>query len=242
MAVDKDDKRKRTEFDDALRGYYQDHDEVRPDELVDYRSLTAESVGSLVLGFLSVLTFISMLFVVFPLMGMVLGIIAIRKILNAPEALGGLGISSVGVALCFFISISGCCYQYYVSSYDIPAGYREIDFEFLAEDPRTGQIKPEVLLLAETTQRNEARIFIEGFMQPTRNMDNVTEFMIGATLDRSKFAPPKPSKTEFIRVKLTGGLTTSYRSTLVGVGGVLQVNPNPEPGGLVYRIDADFIR
>ncbi|MDR2642224.1 MAG: DUF4190 domain-containing protein [Planctomycetaceae bacterium] len=239
---DETDKRKRNEFDDALRGYYQDHDEVRPDELTDYKSLTAETVGSLILGILSILTFISVLFLIFPLMGMILGIIAIRKILNAPEVLSGLGIASAGVAISFIAAISGLYYQYYISSYEIPIGYREINFEFLAEDPRTGQINPEVLLLAESTQQNASRIFIEGFMQPTRNINNVTEFLIGATPERSKFAPPKPTKTEFIRVRLTGGLTTSYQSSLIGVGGILRVDTTPEPGELIYRIDADFIR
>jgi hypothetical protein len=98
------------------------------------------------------------------------------------------------------------------------------------------------LLLAESTQQNTSRIFIEGFMQPTRNIDNVTEFLIGATPERSRFAPPKPSKTEFVRVRLTGGLTTSYRNSLVGIGGILHVDRNPKPGELIYRIDADFIR
>ncbi|MDR1485466.1 MAG: hypothetical protein LBT09_11665 [Planctomycetaceae bacterium] len=240
--TDEKDTRKRNEFDDALRGYYQDHDEVRPDELTDYRSLNAETIGSLILGFLSALTFVSLLFIVFPIMGIVIGVIAIRKILNAPDVLGGLGISSAGVALCVIFTIAGLCYQYYISSYEIPIGYREINFEFLAEDPRTGQINPEVMLLAESTQQNDIRIFIEGFMQPTRNIDNVTEFLIGATPERSKFAPPKPTKTEFIRVKLTGGLITSYKSSLIGVGGILHVEPNPPPGELTYKIDADFIR
>ncbi|MDR2172227.1 MAG: hypothetical protein LBP59_18950 [Planctomycetaceae bacterium] len=240
--TDEKDNRSRNEFDDALRGYYHDHDEVRPDELTDYKSLTAETVGSLILGFLSILIFISILFLIFPVMGIVIGIIAIRKILNAPEALSGLGIASVGVALCVLFAIGGVYYQYSVNSYEIPMGYEEITFEFLAEDPRTGQIKPEIILLANATQQNESRIFIEGFMQPTRNMNNITEFLIGATPERSKFAPPKPTKTEFIKVRLTGDLTTSYRNSLVGVGGVLHVNLNPEPGELVYRIEADFIR
>ncbi|MDR2761345.1 MAG: hypothetical protein LBB88_01935 [Planctomycetaceae bacterium] len=240
--TDEKDKRKRNEFDDALRGYYQDHDEVRPDELTDYRSLASETVGALILGFLSALTFISILFVIFPLMGIIIGVIAIRKILNAPEVLSGLGISSVGVILCVVFAIGGLYYQYYVSSYEIPTNYREINFEFLAEDPRTGQINPEVLLLAKSTQEEGVRVFIEGFMQPTRNMNNVTEFLIGATPERSKFAPPKPTKTEFIKVKLTGELTTSYRSSLIGVGGILYVNTNPDSGELTYKIEADFIR
>jgi hypothetical protein len=241
MADDKNT-RNRNEFDDALRGYYHDHDEVRPDELTDYRSLGSETIGSLILGFLSALTFVSILFIIFPIMGIVIGIIAIRKILNAPEVLGGLGVSSVGVTLCSIFAIAGLYYQYYTSSYEIPIGYREINFEFLAENPQTGQIDPEVLILAETTQQNNARIFIEGFMQPTRHIDDVKEFLIGATPERSKFAPPKPTKTEFIRVRLTGELTTSYRSSLIGVGGILHVNTNPKSGELIYRIDADFIR
>jgi len=105
--TDSEKKRRRVEFDDALKGYSRDHDAVLPDENTDYKSLTAESVGSLILGFLSALTFVSMLFVIFPLMGIVLGVTAIRKILRATEVHEGLNIASAGVALSAVMMITG---------------------------------------------------------------------------------------------------------------------------------------
>ncbi|MGL4593948.1 MAG: hypothetical protein ACRCUY_04375 [Thermoguttaceae bacterium] len=237
----------RSQFDDALRGFYQDHDEVRPDENVDYRSLTAESVGSLILGFLSILTFVHPIFAVFPIIGIVLGVVAIRKILGASEVLGGIGISSSGVALCFLVGVSGICYQYYISSFSVPLGYVEIDFAMLAADPTTGRISPEVLALAtRTDERGQIipgpRVFIEGFMFPTRNMTAIDNFMLVPSLQHGPFGAVKRRETEMIDVKLSGGETVDYRTSPIRVGGLLSIKDDYKPGEVPYQINADIVR
>jgi hypothetical protein len=240
-------KRRRTEFDDALKGYYQDHDEVRPEENPDYRSLTAESVGSLVLGFLSILTFVSAIFVIFPIMGIVLGVIAIRKILRASQELGGLGISSAGVALSFVLAIAGVSYQLYADYYGTPLGYTVITFADLATDPKTGRIPDSVLVLTPhiDEQGNEnfgQPIFIEGYMFPTRQMTEITSFMLVPSVEQNKFGAATRNPTEMIDVSLRGDLKVPYRTSPVRVGGTLIVNQNPAPGETPYRIEADLLR
>lgn len=244
--INQEPKRRRTEFDDALKGYYQDHDEVRPDELTDYKSLTAESVGSLILGFLSSLTIIHWIFAIFPIMGIILGVTAIRKILKASEVLGGLGISTAGVALSVIFSVIGFSCLYYTSSYATPPGYTSIDFTVLAADPRTGRLPEQVIDLAKATQTQGQRVFIEGYMLPTRKMTEIDSFVLVPALEQSKFGALTRRPTEMIEVNLTGGLEANYRTTPVRVGGVLYVNTNvPEDESShipPYRIDADIFR
>lgn len=235
--------RKRTEFDDALKGYYQDHDEVRPDELTDYRSLTTESIGSLICGFLSILTAMSIPFIVFPIMGIVLGLLAIRKILKASEVLGGLGMSSAGVALSVLFGTIGLAYLHYSGSYTTPTGYIDLSFEQLAPvDPRTGRIPPEIVALAQSTQLDGQRVFIEGYMYQTRKMTDIDRFKLVPYLDQSKFAAPTRKSTEMIDVNLQGDLRAIYRTSPVRVGGILYVNQDHAPGQAAYRIDADVFR
>jgi len=244
---DSDTKRRRGEFDDALKGYYQDHDEVLPDENIDYRSLTAESVGSLILGFLSALTFVSMLFVIFPIMGIALGITAIRKILRATQEHEGLGIASVGVGLSATLAIAGTVYQIYMTQYEIPAGYVPIEFTELTADPKTGMIPDEILRLSphRDGQGNEypgMPIFIEGYMYPTRQMTEIKSFMLVPSVEQNQFGSLTRNPTQMVEVTLLGDLRVSYRSSPVKVGGTLIVNPSPPPGETPYNLRADIFR
>ncbi len=256
----KEPKARRTEFDDALRGYYTDHDEVRADENPDYRSLTAESVGSLILGFLSILTFVSVIFLIFPIMGIVLGITAIRKILGASEELSGLGISSVGVALCAMLAAGGIAYQMYAFSFETPPGYERITFDQLSADPKTGRISEEILYKSakrdaggnviplvprDNPEENllpPAPVFIEGYMFSTRQMSGIDSFVLVPALEQSKFGGLTRNPTEMVEVQLLGGMTASYKTKPVRVGGYLFVNENYASGELPYKIEADVLR
>jgi hypothetical protein len=260
MSEAQEPKQRRAEFDDALRGYYTDHDEFRPEDNPDYRSLTAESVGSLILGFLSVLTFISGIFVIFPIMGIILGLLAIRKILGASEVLSGLGISSAGVALSAVIGGTGIAYQIYASSFDIPTGYTPIDFMQLSADPATGRISEEILDLAYKRDENNRivplhpkfdaagnmivppPVFLEGYMFPTKNMTDIDFFMLVPSLEQGKFGSLTRSPTEMVEVNLLGGLKVPYRTSPVRVGGLLFVNENYTGDAPPYHIEADALR
>ncbi|MDR0520403.1 MAG: DUF4190 domain-containing protein [Planctomycetaceae bacterium] len=241
------EKQRRGEFDDALKGYYQDHDEVLPEENVDFRTLTAESVGSLVLGFLSLLTFISILFVVFPVMGIVLGITAIRKILRAEKELAGMGVASAGVFLSVLFMIAGLCYLSYIWQYEIPPGYQYLDFSMLVAESATGRIPESVLNLTphRDAQGNEIAgtpVFIEGYMFPTRQMTDIKRFMLVPSLAQNKFGAVTRNPTEMIEVSLWGDAGVSYQTKPVKVGGILYVNPNPKAGDTPYRLEADVFR
>ena len=242
-----DNKRRKGEFDDALKGYYQDHDEVLPDENTDYRSLTAESVGSLILGLLSVLTFFSILFVIFPVMGIVLGVTAIRKILRATEELGGLGIASAGVGLCVFMAIAGTMYQWYMTQHEVPIGYVVLQFENLIADHRTGRIPDHILRLTphRDEQGNEhygTPIFIEGYIFPPRHTTKLKNFTLVPAIERGPFGPVLPDSSQMIDVTIEGDRRVSYRSTPVKVGGILSVNIDRVSGETPYSLRADVIR
>ncbi len=229
---------KRTEFDDALRGVYHDYDEVHPEQTTDYRSLTAESVGSLILGILSSLMFFHWAFAIFPIMGIVLGVTALRKILNAREELSGFEISTAGVALSVIFMIAGFSWQYYSYSYSIPAGYIPLSFEDLKADPKTGQLPQHVIELAKSQQK----VFMVGHMYPGRKMSGIESFMLVPTLEHCKFCNPTRNPTEMIDIQMIDGLTASFRTRPVRIGGTFYINMNYVSGELPYLIEADLFR
>jgi len=245
--TERSEKRRRVEFDDALKGYYQDHDAVLPDENADYKSLTAESVGSLILGFLSALTFLSMLFAIFPIMGIVLGITAIRKILRATEIHSGLGIASTGAALSLTLLIAGTVYHSYRAQYAVPLGYRVIQWSDLLGDPRTGRIPAPILELTKPQQDANGSmyfvpVFIEGYMHPTQHQTEIRSFVLVPEIRRGPFGTITPNPTQMIEVTLSGDRRVAYRSTPVRVGGILTVNAETASGTTPYSLRADLFR
>ena len=245
----KTSKRRPGQFDDALKGYYQDHDAVLPDEYdsTDYKSLTAESVGSFILGFLSALTFVSMLFIIFPLMGLFLGMSAIRKILRAAKELEGLGIASAGVALSVSFAVAATAYHTYKAQYEVPAGYLRITFADLLADQRTGQF-PEHIVRLTPHQDSHGNIFqgrpvfIEGYMFPTRQMTELKSFMLVPHIEQGQFGSLTRNPTQMVAVTLSGDRRISYRSATVKVGGILTINHDAEPGMPPYALLADVFR
>ena len=229
---------KRTEFDDALKGIYRDNTEVQQEQTTDYRSLTAESVGSLILGVLSALTFLHWSLAIFPIMGIILGVTALRKILNATEELSGFEISTAGVALCVAFWIGGSTWLYYSYSYSAPPGYELLKFEELKGDPKTA--KPSDKIIQYANERK--KVFVVGHMYPGRKMTGIESFMLVPTLDHCKFCTPTRNPTEMIDIQMVDGLTASFRTRAVRVGGTFSYNPNHRPGELPYRIEADVFR
>jgi hypothetical protein len=229
---------RKTEFDDALKGRYRDNTDVQQEQTTDYRSLTAESVGSLILGVLSALTFLHWSLAIFPIMGIILGVAALRKILNASEELSGFEISTAGVALCVVFWIAGYGWLYYSYSYAIPSGYIPLSFNEIKADPKTGKLPDYIVQYAEEGQK----VFLVGHMYPGRKMTGIESFMLVPTLDHCKFCTPTRNPTEMIDVQMVNGLTASFRTRQVRVGGIFSINPDYIAGELPYRIDADVFR
>ena len=229
---------KRTEFDDALKGIYRDNTDVQQEQTTDYRSLTAESVGSLILGVLSALTFLHWVWAIFPILGIILGVAALRKILNATEELSGFEIATAGVAFCAVFWTAGYGWLYYSYSYSIPPGYEVLSFDELKGDPKTGRLSDKIIQYAKDGQK----VFVIGHMYPGRKMTGIESFMLVPTLDHCKFCTPTRNPTEMIDIQMVDGLTASFRTRAVRVGGTFSINPHYRSGELPYRIEADVFR
>lgn len=229
----------KTEFDDALRGIYTDHDEVRPEQATNYRQVATYSVGSLVFGILSVITFLHWSLAVFPLIGIVLGIIALKKIFHAPDEIGGFALTTTGIALSAIFLIGGYGWLFWSYYHSIPAGYVHVDFLELVADSKTGKLPAHLLELAETEQK----VFIQGYMYPGKRMAGIEDFTLVRTTEHCKFCSPTANPCDMITVHMLEGQTVSYRNRSVKVGGTLRIDENYIATGTApYHIDADVFR
>lgn len=235
----------KTEFDDALRGRYRDYDEVRPQEEDQYRAIGSLSIFAFVFGLLSVLAFFSWVTLIVPVIGLIVGFLAIQKILAAPKVMGGLYLTLTGLIFSFLFGVCGCVTQYYHYYYGIPAGYIPIAFvseddtencPTLAADRKSGTVPVEIQRL------DGQRVFIQGYIFSTKEQTGLTKFALVRTLNPSRFSSATPDPTDMVLIELKNGQTVSYRTKPIRIGGTLHVRTDYSFENLPYTIEADVVR
>jgi len=218
--------------------------ELEPrDQQASYQALSTAAVVSVVFGVLSILTVLHWVWSIMPLVGIVAALWAWLRIARYPTELTGLKRAKTGLGLSLGLWVVGSSGYYLFVRSDVPTGYKLITFDQLQPDPdKPGQlISPQ----AVEWQEKGTRIFIRGYMYPGRQVTGIKEFVLVPTLGHCAFCMTKLKSTEMIRVELTGDLATRYKATMIGVGGLLEVDPAAAAtpyGGYPYHLKADCIR
>ena len=223
-------------FDDALKGAYHDIDVVQPvDETIDYKQVATLGVGALVAAVFGILGFFWTPLILASLLGIVLGVLAQRKIMRAPEEMAGGTLTTVALilsALLFVSSTAWRVYSYYCSA---PPGYEIVPFDSMGLT-KDGDIPQEILAL------DGRKVYIEGFMYPTKQHAGIENFTLVRTLGHCQYCSPGTNPADMISVQMERGHDVKYRANkMVAVGGILSVNPNwrGEAGSIPYSIRAN---
>ena len=227
----------KTQFDDALRGIYSDHDQVNGDEqTVDYKEINTLSILSIVAAVLSVLGFFFKPLILLAAVGLLLGYLAFRKILKAPEETGGFVLATLGMGLSTVLGISAVIFQVWFYYHNAPPGYEVVAFDDMAFDKK-GKVRPEILAL------DGKKVYITGYMFPTDRQAGIEEFQLVRLLAHCKFCSPGTNPADMIAVSLENGMSVSFRANkIVGVGGILYVDPEFKPGEIPYSMEAVVFR
>ncbi len=228
----------KTEFDDALKGVYHEYDEVQGDEqTTDYKQIGTLAVCSLVAGLASALAFFWISFLILSVVGLVLGILALRKMLDAPEEIGGFALTTAGIAVSLVIGISAGIWQTWLYYHTAPSGYLVVNFDDMGINPKTGKIPDHI---AELDNR---KIYVRGYMYPTNRQSGIEDFTMVRTLAHCKFCSPGTNPADMIAVELEKGMAVNFRANKpVFVGGILHVDTNFKSGEIPYSIEANIFR
>ncbi|HBT76919.1 MAG TPA: hypothetical protein DEB39_08335 [Planctomycetaceae bacterium] len=223
-------------FDESLTGATYDGVEMKTDP-TGYRIVLGLSVGSVVFGLISGLAFLAWSMLLIPVVGLSLAMIAIWRILKAPDELGGFYMAVAGGALSTLLGL-GCLgwllWDYYGS---IPVGYEYVDFNEMVLTPDR-KLPEKIIRLG----RERRKVFIKGYMYQGRRLQGITDFIMVRTQAHCKFCSPEQNPTDMIDVTLVGDLKVAYRTRPVRVGGTLYVNENYAYGELPYLLVADVFR
>ena len=135
----------------------------------------------------------------------------------------------------FVTSIGWQAYSFY---YSAPPGYAVLPFDNMALD-KDGKVAEEILAL------DGHKVYIEGYMYPTKQHAGIENFTLVRTLGHCQFCSPGTNPADMIGVTMERGQTVKFRANkLVAVGGVLSVNPDfkDQPGMIPYTMKASVFR
>lgn len=218
-----------------------DRPEFGADEFA-YRPVPPLVAVSLAFCFLSLLAMVSDLLLVVPLLGVVLSFLAYYQISRSRGNLSGGGISifSIVVMMLMFIGFGAMHLHSYAT--EVPDGFERVNFTkdisqkgFETVGGQLG-VHPDVAKLADKP------IYLKGYMYPFRETHGLKSFVLCKDSGECCFGgQPKP--TDMILVNMIGSAKADYYDKrLVGVAGILRVDPKHDESGLqpIYQMDCKF--
>ncbi len=229
-----------SEFREQLKGTYHDYEkEYGEDTPVLYQAINPLSVGSVALGVLSALAFFHWAFLLLPLAGVLLGAAGWVNLAKVGGARVGIYLSCLGICLSLVLGVGLYGLSIYRYYHMVPTGYLLVDYSVLeSDDPN----KP----FPDAAKALEGeRIFIRGYMYPSRKQTGLKTFIMSRDNGVCQYCTPDPKITDQVFIELTGERQAAFTTQLIGVGGVFSMkfeDPKKKYGGIVYHIEADYLR
>jgi hypothetical protein len=205
-----------------------------------YRPVPVTAPVSLCLGICSFLALVGPFGIGISLLGVAIAWRCLSQIRRSDGELGGKWLATLGLWTSAAFLVGGSSLQAYQYQMELPAGFRRVNFaqeiskpQFVIDRNGNQQIAPEVRALASQ------KIFLKGYMYPTRDTEGLTEFILVKDNQQCCFGG-QPALTDMIHVRLQGGARLDYTDRLVSVAGVFQIVEAPPSGPLspIYALDA----
>lgn len=212
-------------------------------DYAQYRALSAMAVVSGVVGLLSVTALLDWTLCVLPVVGIVIGAMALKRIRSNPGEYTGELFALAGSVLSMAFLAGGISWHSYVYATEVPPDHERINYDMLQPDPlASNQIVP-----PSAEKLDGKKVFIKGYVYQPNNggvFTGLKEFVLVRDKGQCCFGGD-PKLTDMILVKLKGKLTAEFNMRVIKLAGVFHVSPAGGMHGLgpvVYQLDADYIR
>jgi hypothetical protein len=214
-----------------------------PGEEFAYRPVPPLAPISLFLGLCGLSGFVGVPCLAVGFVGVLVGMVALWQIRRSAGTLGGKGIARLGIGLSALMFVAGSGYHAYGYATEVPEGYQRISFvELSKHEPKLAEGRIEVA--PEVASLDGKPIFIKGYMYPSRQRSEISEFVLVKDTGQCCFGG-QPKLTDMIIVKFDEGLTVNYREQqLVGVAGVFRANSVAQAEGLtsIYVLEGTHFK
>lgn len=207
-----------------------------------YRALSSLAVVSGVLGVLSASAMLDWSLFVIPVVGIVAGAVALKKIRANPAEYTGEGFALAGSVLSMVFLVAGASWLSYSYATEVPEGHQRISYDLLQPDAKT----PNQIIPPSAQELDGKKVFIKGYVyQPSGgHTTGLKQFVLVRDKGQCCFGG-NPKLTDMILVKLRGSLSAEFNMRVVKLAGDFHVSPAAGVdglGGVVYQLDADYLK
>ena len=204
-----------------------------------YRPVPPMAPVAFVIGLVSVLSLLTEFILPLTVTGIVIGMIAVKRIRRFPNEYSGLWLAQGGLCLCVILVPSSIAVHAYTFMNEVPEGYRRLSFnrdiarKGFIFDRGISRFHPDVEQLADQ------EVFIKGYMLVKQQRQNIPEFVLCLDSGDCCFGG-QPAVTDMIRIKAPDESEGfQYHPGMVFVAGTLKLLvPNPSGPKAAYQIDA----
>lgn len=207
-----------------------------------YRALSPLAVVAGVLGLFSLTAFLSDVMLIVPVLGLIFGIVAWRRIAELPDELTGLTPAKIGVALSTVCLVGGVAWHTYVYMTEVPEGYQRVSFEDLRADPKV----PNQLIPPSAVDLVGKDIFVKGYIfAGGRQSEGIRKFVLVRDRGDCCFGG-NPPITDRIQVSVADSRGVNFvQGVPVKVAGKFRIQPEGAiegEGGVYYHLDGAALR
>ena len=217
-------------------------DDSKPEEF-QYQSVSKSAVACFVFAILSVLlAFLSELFVLFPIMGLMFGFAAFSGFRKFPGELVGQGIARAGFwlsTLCLFASIG---FHAYVYATEVPPDHQRISFRDLK--PKK---KAKYPFAEKAMELDGKKVFLKGYVRPSDKQRGLKKFILVGDFGDCCFGG-NPDITEVVAISIVSDDTVDYSLRKRKIAGEFRLHKQQQRvdekdlPSIYYEIIADHIQ
>jgi hypothetical protein len=207
---------------------------------LQYRSLSLLAVATFGLAVLAMPALIMSWLLFFPLLGIIIGLFAIRSLRGRSQEMAGIGLAWAGLFLNITLLSVGAARASYVYATEVPDGYERVNFNELQPD----SARPDLPVPPFAIGLDEQRVFVKGYVYPDERGTQLKQFVLVPDLGTCCFGG-QPKLTDMIEITLADPLRTQYSRRKHKLGGILKVDTRIKPisglEGVYYRLEADYM-
>jgi hypothetical protein len=219
----------------------QEYSDEYSDDIGPYRAVSKAAVFCFIFSFLSLTAWLSPILLLLPGLGIIAGLVAWAKIRRYPNELTGRTVAWIGVVLCGCTLVGGTAWHSYVYATEVPPDCLRISFADL--QPESGA--PPGSFPRSALELDGKKVFIKGYLYPDGQQYDIKRFVLIPDMGTCCFGG-QPALTDMIEVTLQDPLRVDFARRKRKFAGVLSVDGTLKPvsglGGVVYQLDADYVK
>jgi hypothetical protein len=218
--------------------------EQRPDDVDGrYRAIAGAAIAAAVAALLSPLAFFDWWLAIVPILGIVLGVLAVRTIAVRPDEYIGRPLAIGAIVVSVLSLVGGLAWLSRVYAAELPEGYERLNYAMLQpqEDDLPGTVPKAALAI------NGHKVLLKGYMYPGKQQTNIVQFLLVRDQGDCCFGG-NPKITDRVLVQLrdpNNRRGISFTPRLIKIAGTFAVRPAGTAvldGGVLYHLEEAFAR